>query len=408
MRRSIAISAVLMLLSGTAMATKRRAFVTSITGSGDISTWPGAAGSNQLNKADAVCRARALEAELPNSGAYRAWLSTDSTDAYCHIQGIDGKKPGCNGAPQPGGGPWYQTDGLSRFTGSLDQLTVEGAIYHPVSRNEFGDLLDEEDRFFTGTNADGTVTGEFHCAGWSSSDASPGSVIGSPHQTALTWTFNASAGCTGPYRLLCLEPGASEAPDFPWAPAALAFVTSSIGNGELHTWPHSGGFYGYLAGQAVCRQLALNGHLPSPNSFVAFLSDGDIAAEERITINGPFRRVDGISLANSKASLLDGFLGSSIHQSETGAYIKFAPIVWSGSTAGGFGTGFDCQDWTFGQAGEDGTIGLASVMDSSWSEAQLLNCSNSSRLYCISNVITLFWDGFELTGDSSRWSATFP
>ena len=35
-------------------------------------------------------------------------------------------------------------------------------------------------------------------------------------------------------------------------------------------------------------------------------------------------------------------------------------------------------------------------------------CDSARHLYCFSNVLTIFWDGFDLTEDASRWSSVFP
>ncbi|MEO8277350.1 MAG: hypothetical protein ABI639_14140, partial [Thermoanaerobaculia bacterium] len=80
-----------------AQATQRRAFITSVTGTGNLASWAGATGATVLDKADSVCRARAaaaLPTPLPNAGTYRAWLSTSTTDAYCHVQGASGTRFG--------------------------------------------------------------------------------------------------------------------------------------------------------------------------------------------------------------------------------------------------------------------------------------------------------------------------
>ena len=36
-----------------------------------------------------------------------------------------------------------------------------------------------------------------------------------------------------------------------------------------------------------------------------------------------------------------------------------------------------------------------------------VTCDIIRRIYCFSNVVTLFWDGFE-NGGSSRWSSSVP
>ena len=78
-------------------AARRRAWVTSVTGTGNLASWPDAGGLGGLAAGDAICRARAAAAGLPNANAYRVWLSTAATDAYCHVQGLTGKRSNqCN------------------------------------------------------------------------------------------------------------------------------------------------------------------------------------------------------------------------------------------------------------------------------------------------------------------------
>ena len=267
------------LLSATpADAVKRRAFATSVTGTGNLNTWPDADGALALAAGDNICRARAAAALLPNASTYRAWLSTASTDAYCHVQGLTGEKAGgCDGSPQPAG-PWYRVNGTSAFTGTLDELTgPERVIYQSVRFNE-------------------------------------------------------------PARLLCFEPGASEVTPISWNPAALAFVTSPYGNGNLSSWPSAGGASGIEAGDEICRNLAEAAHLPAPESFVAWLSTTTIDAADRLTLAGvAYRRVDGFRIAASKAALLANGPALSLHVDETGSYIAAIPSTLTGTDETGGG-----------------------------------------------------------------------
>lgn len=119
-RRLVAAAAIAaVLIAAPVAALQRRAFVTSVSGAGNLNTWPDSGGLFALAAGDAICRARATAAGLHT---YRAWLSTASTDAYCHVQGRTGKKAkGCSGAPLPSG-PWYRVDGTP-YTANLGGLT---------------------------------------------------------------------------------------------------------------------------------------------------------------------------------------------------------------------------------------------------------------------------------------------
>ena len=66
-----------------------------------------------------------------------------------------------------------------------------------------------------------------------------------------------------------------------------------------------------------------------------------------------------------------------------------------------------CDNWTDGGAalGGSGQANVGRVAE--WTDNLGLDCQSEARLYCLSNVITLFWDGFE-SGGTARWSATVP
>ena len=64
------------LATGPAEAVKRRAFVTSEIGNGNLNSWPSSGGLFGLPAGDNICRVLAGDAGLPNANTYRAWLST--------------------------------------------------------------------------------------------------------------------------------------------------------------------------------------------------------------------------------------------------------------------------------------------------------------------------------------------
>ena len=218
--------------------------------------------------------------------------------------------------------------------------------------------------------------------------------------------------CASTYRLLCLEPGASDPADVRWtSPGSLVFITSATGPGELGAWPQAGAATGVAAGDAICRSLAAAAHLPAPSSFVAWLSNATQDAAERMTSSGPFRRIDGVAVAANRTDLLDGTNPHSIHQYETGAYLagQGGGYSWTGTLADGTAAPDRCLNWTSASDSDTGELGRASsTQDDDWTAYADFDCSIGFRLHCFSNVVTLFWDGFDLTGDASRWSSSVP
>lgn len=403
-------SASLLLASVPVAAINRRAFVTSVTGTGNLSSWAGATGATVLDKADSICRARAAAATLPNATTYRAWLSTSTTDAYCHVQGLSGKKStGCGGAVQPGAGPWYLANGITPFSGSLAELTgPDKVIFRPVLFDENGDEPDyAAGNYWTGTDANG-VADSGTCLNWTSADGIDSGMRGHSQSSAYGWTGSSWFDCNNTLRLLCFETGASAPFHLGWSPAALAFVSSATGQGDLSAWPQAGGATGIAAGDAICRNLAAAAHLPAPESFVAWLSDGGHDARDRVTLDANFRRVDAYPIANSHADLIDGFASNSLHVDEHGSYAGIPYGTQTGTYGDGTKTADRCFGWTTNSAAFFATFGEQSLARSErWTEGFANDCSNLRRIYCFGGVVVLFWDGFESSG-TGRWSAAVP
>lgn len=403
--------------AGAASAVKRRAFVTSEKGNGNLSTWTSASGATAFERADAICRAAAQNASggpLPNAATYRAWISTSTTDAYCHVQGLSGTRAnGCNGAGSlPGGGPWFLSNGATNWSGTLDELVDDGEIYRPMSRDEDFHALatDVESRhYWTGTDEAGVAT-DFTCSGWTSSASSGASgTSGDGYATAGRWSEAIGQGCDEDHPLLCVEPGAGEVSTLRWSPGALVFVTSKAGPSKFQDWAESDGLSGIAGATRICRNLATAAHVPDPSSFVPWLSTSTVDAVSRLTTNGPFKRLDAYTVGGNLADLVDWSIDTSIHVSEAWIYLTGSGEVWTATAGNGQDTGLNCSDWSSNSTGANATVGgftWAGIED--WTDNYDPNCAAQRRFYCFSNRITIFWDGFDRTGDRSRWSASVP
>lgn len=407
-----------LVVAAPAEAVTRRAFVTSVSGTGNLGSWLDAGNATGLAAGNAICRARAALAGLPNANTYRAWLSTDSTDAFCHVRGQGGEKSSACTGTALGAGPWYLVNGISHYTGTLDELagsvfqgSAPGKIIRPVLWDEFGNDLPEDidlRRYWTGTDTTGRQhnNGNFHCTGWTSTSGS--AAVGDGLGTAWTWTLGGFLpACSSQQRLLCLEPGVSEPASLHWSAGNLVFITSVSGSGNLSSWPGVGAATGLAAGDAICKNAAAAGGLPDPASFVAWLSTASIDARDRVTASGPFKRIDAYTVAGSEADLTDGSLDTSIHVYENGTYVVGTPEIATGTVADGTASGIDCIGWTSADPSDDHTGGRANfALLPEWTEfSHTVGCNGARHLYCISNRTTLFWDGFEYTGDLGRWSA---
>ncbi len=381
-----------------------RMFITSASGSGDLSSWPDAGGRSGIAAGDAICQAHADAAAL--GGRFVAWLSDGNHDAYCRVHRLKGKKSdSCGRDSLPAhAGPWVRTDGFP-FSPTIDKLTGEGIVYGPVTLNEFAENIISSSRapvaprIWTGTGADGELSvdqGEIlSCDGWRSADSAVHGMAGVLLSGSHAWTDRVRSTCNERGHLICFE--LSEGVPLPLFRSAgkRVFVTSVSGRGDLSGWPDSDGKSGIAAGDAICRNRAKEGGLANPQRFKAWLSDGTTDAIDRLVSDGPWVRRDGVLVARSRSDLASGVF-SSISVDEYGAYFTDLPEYYSGDAwtgtdgSGRGGRVRHCNNWTSADPEEVGAAGsaimalehwaseLASVPDSAFE----LACSSSLRLFC--------------------------
>jgi hypothetical protein len=394
-----------------AEAAVKRMFLTSVSGTSKLSTWAEAQAQGGVAAGDAICRTLAQNAALPNFATYRAWLSTDTDDAYCRIAGFAGKRSAnCGQASLPAAGPWQFVNGTP-FARSLAELTGDLALLHPAIVTQTGVEFWGASLVHTGTSSDGSAFAGGNCGGWGALTGE--GRMGILHDSGSWWTSSGNYGCGGFFgRLYCFEPGAGDPlPEFE-RPGALAFATSVLGKGKLGDWPDAGSATGLAAGDAICRSRAAAAGLPKPQSFVAWLSTSAVDAIDRVTSNGPFKRVDGVQLSATKSGLVDPGLGqyaleTTLGVDEFGDYVS--QYAWTGSNTLGERAPETCADWESDLAGDSGQRGITQEIRGFWttSNPAVACTATNQRLYCFSNVITIFWDGFE-SGNRARWSASVP
>jgi len=403
----VLVVALLLLLPGVAASQETlRVFVTSVTGNGDLSTWDNANALSGLAAADAVCRARADIAFLDNPTQFVAWMSDSSNDAYCRIHGLSGLRSANCGEPHLPiyAGGWVRIDGLP-FTGNIGDLVEPAeasAVLYPVLLNEFGNRA--EAYYFTATDADGELSGSstVTCSEWAAADSQM-VACGSSTRTTWSWSFSGTSACSASRALLCFEMG--------WVPTlppyknggALAFVTSADWTGNLGSWPQAGGATGLAAGDAICQYLATDAGLEAPGSFLAWLSNSTTDAIDRFSYDGPWIRVDGVKIADSRADLVDGELFSALNVKEDGKYLGNYG-AWTGTSTSGLGTGDHCDGWTSADPATNGTRAVVNATGANWTEKNAMQCSDGGmRLYCFSQIATvIFVDGFE-SGNTGAW-----
>jgi len=178
-------------------AAGKLAFMTSVTGPGNLAAWADAGTATGIAAGDAVCRARATAAGLANAERFKAWLSDATTHARLRISSD---------------GPWVRPDRVLVAANKAELLS--GTLSSPISMTETGryvnwipgvsTMWDWSTLAWTGTTQGGSAAPD-HCLSWQTAEA-----YGAQGFTTniLNWSHLLGmppADCSMPRALYCLE-----------------------------------------------------------------------------------------------------------------------------------------------------------------------------------------------------------
>jgi hypothetical protein len=143
---------------------------------------------------------------------------------------------------------------------------------------------------------------------------------------------------------------------------------------------------GGLAGaDAKCQGLAEAAGLPG--TYKAWLSDRTSAPASRFVPSpGPYRLVNGTTIAGEWGDLMDGALRAPIDVTETGGGPSSLPLVWTNTntdgTTWGESVGEHCANWSTDAPTSNGRGGVATRSDSGWTARFGNPCASRYHLYC--------------------------
>jgi hypothetical protein len=142
-------------------------------------------------------------------------------------------------------------------------------------------------------------------------------------------------------------------------------------------------FGGVSAGDNLCQSYADAAQLGG--TWKAWLSSSTQHAQSRLVHSTlPYRRLDGVLIANDWTGLTSGTLMNPIDVDEQ-LVPRPGTEVWTGTSASGFKTMSTCSDWTNGtNLGTVATVGASAATDATWSSVYLQFCDrNNVHLYCV-------------------------
>jgi hypothetical protein len=134
-----------------------------------------------------------------------------------------------------------------------------------------------------------------------------------------------------------------------------------------------------------CQKAALDpdaGLAANGESWIAWLSAGNVRAVDRLPFAGEYRLIDGTPVVSKRGDLTSGALLHAIDLNEKGLAAEGdndQRRVWTGTAANG-NIANECNAWTAG--GNLGQFGRAYLSTGAWTDNGFTACGISLRLYC--------------------------
>jgi hypothetical protein len=176
-------------------------FISSATGTGNLSEWAQANGKENIAAGDEICNTLAKANDL--EGNFVAWLSYPNAKDRIASDG-----------------PWVSLDGIMIAKNKAE--LISGKLSAPISMMEDGNYIEDNFYVMTNTNEYGMGVGDskectpdpdgdgdsYHCNHWSSKDPKYKIVMANPTLDGYAWTYNRDHGetdCSSKYHIYCFQ-----------------------------------------------------------------------------------------------------------------------------------------------------------------------------------------------------------
>jgi len=311
----------------------------------------GALGS--LAGADAACQSAADAEGL--AGTYVAWMSTTSENAIDRLASSRG---------------WVRADGVP-FVDLPGDITA-GKILSPLVVLANGTVIptSQSRSVATGTKPSGS-TG-INCMDLTASTGLFDHGTASTVTADWTWYSYSWGMCDAATRLYCLGTGSTTPLAIPDVAARVAFLSTP--------WQPGTGLAG---ADAVCQADAAAAQLANASSYRALLATTSASAASRFTDGLPWKRVDGMLVADTALDLFAGNYRTPLSVFADGTYSTATgsgATVWLGAPKPDAVGTLTCQDWSVSNNGNTGQVVNTVHVDPT---SGMQGCAAMNRVWCL-------------------------
>jgi len=323
-------------------------------------TYVGAGSIISVANADSQCNLLASAAGINNatSNGYQAWISSSTSNVLTRL----------GGAPRG----WVRMDGKPVFD-SQAQIAAR-QLWHPINRDENGARIISDEYVATGTQGNGTTTGQT-CMDWTVSGSMSG-TYGNVNNGPTAWTAENNFVCNFTLRLYCM--GKTKTVALSPAPfggtAKFAFVSNATLAPNL------------VAGPGEFDALCNSEKPPGSGTFKAWIASTGMAASSLVVAPTNYQTIEKQLIGTGAELVAASFLanGAGMWEHSNGTFPATAfEHVFTGSIAPGvFGSDtFNCTNW--GSTAGTGIFGFYVLPGSRWWNFGPQSCNLPAHVHCI-------------------------